>query len=256
MNRELAGRVALVTGAGGGIGRAVCLELSGRGAVLIVTDRDKKRARETGALVQRSKGTAMVFPLDVTRKAAIDRIVRQAVREFRRLDILVNTAGVFSLMPMEKIPEKEWDRVMNINVKGTFLCSQAVFPRMKAQGGGCIVNLSSTAARLAGMAAPGVYNACSAYAASKAAVETLTKSMAYEGAPHRIRVNAVAPGPVQTTMVKQYSRERKKDLEEAIPLGRFGRPEEVALAVSFLVSSRADYITAKILDVNGGLLMD
>ena len=256
MGKDLENRVALVTGAGGGIGRAVCLELAGRGASVVVTDRDRKRAEETGASIRRSRGIAEVFRLDVTNKEEIKGTIHHVVRKLGRLDILVNTAGVFSLRPIEEITEAEWDRVIDINLKGTFLCSQAVFPRMKTQKSGAIVNLSSTAARLAGMATPGVYNSCIPYAASKAAIEILTKSMAYEGAAFNIRVNAVAPGPVETTMVGNYSRPRKRELIDAIPLGRFGQPKEIALAIAFLVSDRANYITAKVLDINGGLLMD
>ncbi len=256
MTKELEGKVAFVTGAGGGIGRAVCSELSGRGATVVAADRDMGKARETEALIRRSKGVTRAYRLDVTNKTEIERTVQRVVREFGRLDILVNTAGVVSFMPLEEISEKEWDRVIAINLKGTFLCSQAVFPQMREQASGGIVNLSSSAARSGGMAAPGVYNSCVAYAASKGAIETLTRSMAYEGAPYHIRVNAVAPGPVETTMVKGYSRRRKREMTEVIPLGRFGRPKEIALAVAFLVSDRADYITAKVLDLNGGLLMD
>ena len=256
MKKELEGKVAFVTGAGGGIGRSICLELAKRGASLAITDIGLEDARKTqrglGELGQKAKS----YKLDVTRKREVERVFGQVIREFGRLDILVNSAGIFSLNRIEAISEKEWDRVLAVNLKGTFICSQAAFRQMKLQGGGRIINLSSTAARLGGMASPGIYNPCTPYAASKAAIESLTRSMAYEGAPHGILVTAVAPGPIETTMVDQYSSRRKKEFMGAIPMGRFGRPEGVAFAVAFLASSRASYITAKILDINGGLLMD
>jgi len=247
----------MVTGGVRGIGKATALKLAQFGALVVIADRNFKEAEKTAHSIVRGGDRAKAYRMDVSKKKEVDFVFKRLQKEFGRLDILVNNADIVSFTPFEKISEKEWDTIFRINLKGTFLCSKAAFRLMKLQRSGKIVNISSIDSRLGGMVSPGFYNPYAHYAASKAAIEALTKSIAFEGAPYGIRVNAVSPGLIDTEMPERtYTLERKKNLLAAIPLGRLGKPTEIASAVLFLVSERASYITAKILDVNGGVLMD
>ncbi|OGP96740.1 MAG: hypothetical protein A2157_04520 [Deltaproteobacteria bacterium RBG_16_47_11] len=257
MKDRLDGKIALVTGGGRGIGRAICLELAKKRTLVLIADINFPNARKTAQRIIRAGQEAKAYRIDVSIKKDVDKVFQQISKEFGRLDILVNNAGVSFLTPFEKIPEKEWDQTLQTNLKGTFLCSQAAFRMMKSQRSGRIINIASGASRSGGMVSPGLYNPYAHYAASKAGIECLTRSMAYEGAPYGILVNAVSPGPIETDLMrKTYSSRKRNRLISTIPLGRMGRPEEVATAVAFLASDRAAYLTAKVLDVNGGLLMD
>jgi 3-oxoacyl-[acyl-carrier protein] reductase len=250
MGNRLEGKIALVTGGGHGIGKAINLELARNGASVAITDSQLRDAEQTAQLITRSGLKGKAYRMDVSKKKDVNNVFHRLLREFGRLDILINNAEISFLTPFEKLSEKEWDRTLNTNLKGTFLCSQAAFRVMKTQGGGKIINIASCSSRSGGMISPGLYVPYAHYAASKAAIECLTRSMAFEGAPYGIQVNAVSVGPIETHRMK------KRDLLPAIPLGRLARPEEVASAVAFLASDRASYITAKVLDVNGGVLMD
>jgi len=250
-------KVALVTGAGSGIGRAISVALAKKGAFVAVTDLQLGSAQEVAELIAETNLKARGYKMDVSNKTEVDRIFDQVFSQLGRLDILVNNAGVSKSCPFENITEREWDRVINTNLKGMFLCSQAGFRIMKSQGWGSIISISGGTARSGGMVSPGHYNYYAHYSASKAGIETLTRSIAFEGAPYGIRVNAVSPGPIKTDLVEKiYSREKLREVSSAVPLGRLGLPEEVADSVVFLASDKADYITAKVLDINGGLLMD
>jgi len=253
----LKNKTALVTGAGRGIGRAIGVALAKNGASVAVTDLQLESAKEVARIIVEMNLKAKAYRMDVSNKIEVDKIFDKVFRELGRLDILVNNAGVSLSVPFEDITEGQWDSVINTNLKGTFLCSQAGFRIMKSQGGGRIIMISGGIARSAGMISPGQYNYYAHYSASKAGIETLTRSIAFEGAPYGIRVNAVSPGPIKTDLVEKiYSPEKLREVSSAVPLGRLGLPEEVADAVVFLASDRVDYITAKVLDVNGGLLMD
>jgi 3-oxoacyl-[acyl-carrier protein] reductase len=257
MEQSLKNQIAMVTGGGRGIGKLTALKLAQSGALVIVTDLSFKEADKTAHSIVRIGHRAKAYRMDVSKKKEVDVVFKRLQREFGKLDILVNNAGISSLTPFEKISEKEWDRILDTNLKGTFICSKAAFRLMKLQRGGKIINISSLDSRLGGMVSPGFYNPCAHYAASEAAIEALTKSIAFEGAPYGIRVNAVSPGSIDTEMLERtYTLERKKNLSATIPLGRFGKPNEIASAILFLVSDKASYITAKTLDVNGGVLMD
>ena len=257
MELFLKNQIAMVTGGGRGIGKATALKLAQFGALVVVADLSFKEAEKTAHSIVRKGHRAKAYRMDVSKKKEVDVAFKRLQREFGKLDILVNNAGISSLTPFEKISEKEWDRIFDTNLKGTFLCSKAAFRMMKLQRGGKIVNISSFDSRLGGMVSPGFYNPYAHYAASKAAIESLTKSIAFEGAPYGIRVNAVSPGSIDTEMsARTYPLDRKKTLFATIPLGRLGKPNEIASAILFLVSERASYITAKTLDVNGGVLMD
>ena len=245
---RLNGKVAAVTGAGQGIGRAIVLALAREGAAVIVSDVNLQMAQETAREIQARGGRAVSLKVDVTERQDAEELAATAVREFGRLDILVNNAGVYPSAPIIEIREAEWDLVMDINLKGAFLCSQAAVRQMMVQCDGVIVNVSSVDAktRTSGNAH---------YAAAKAGVISFTRTLACEAAPYGIRVNAVAPGWIGTETLLKKSDRWRQAIEE-IPVGRLGTPEDVAEAVLFLASTAAGYITGEVLDVNGGMVMD
>jgi 3-oxoacyl-[acyl-carrier protein] reductase len=257
MKNTLDGKGAVVTGGGNDLGRAICVKLARHGASVAIADQNLRDAEETARLIRKSNGEAKAYRIDVSEKKNVDRVFSEIFRDFRRLDVLVNHASICFLTPFEKISEKEWDQIFNINLKGTFFCSQAAFRIMKSQESGRIINIASSSSRLGGMVSPELYIPHAHYAASKAAIECLTRSMAFEGAPYGILVNTVSPGPTEPDLrMGIYPTRKKKDLSAAIPLGRLSQPEEIASAIVFLASDSASYITAKVLDVNGGVLMD
>ena len=244
----LSGRVALVTGAAGGIGRAVCHELAAQGASLALVDLAAP-AEPEGALKLKA---------DVRRCAEVKAMVAATLARFGRLDILVNVAGVVSTGAAASLPEAEWDRVLEVNLKGTFLCCQAVIPAMRAGGGGRIVNIGSLVGKNGGNARAWIDRAeldragNVAYGVSKAGVHALTFFLARELAADGITVNAVAPGPIASDMTQAFP----PSLRALIPVGRMGRAQEVAAAVAFLASPAAGFITGEVLDVNGGMWTD
>ncbi len=243
-------RVALVTGAGRGIGRAIAIALAREGANVVVNDLDAHSAEETANEIKAIGRGALAIRADVSNSTEVSKMVERTIETFKRIDILVNNAGIFSSVPLDNMTEDEWNKVMNVNLKGVFICSQAAMRFMKKQRSGKIVNLGSLAAKVGGIFAG------ADYAASKAGVICLTKSLAKQLAPYGINVNAVAPGVIATEMTKNWPNDVKENFLRQIPLGRFGTPEEVAEAVLFLVSDSANYITGTTIDVNGGIRMD
>jgi len=242
------GKVAAVTGAGRGIGRAIALALAREGAAVVVSDIDLETAQQTAQEIKSGGGQAVALKVDVTNRQDAAALTEKAVQTFGGLDILVNNAGIYPSAPIVEIEEEEWDLVMAINLKGVFLCSQAAVKQMMAQRQGVVVNIASVDAktRTTGNAH---------YAAAKAGVISFTRTLACEMAPYGIRVNAVAPGWIGTETLLKKSDRWQQAIEE-IPVGRLGTPEDVAEAVLFLVSDVASYITGEILDVNGGIFMD
>jgi 3-oxoacyl-[acyl-carrier protein] reductase len=244
----LAGRVALVTGAAGGIGRATAAALAEAGAALALAD-VKEPAGTDGALA---------MAVDVTRRDDVFAMVARTVARFGRLDILVNVAGVVSTGPAVTLAEAEWDRVLGINLKGTFLCCQAAIPAMRANRYGRIVNIGSIVGKNGGNARAWLDKAeldragNVAYGVSKAGVHALTFFLAREVASDGITVNAVAPGPIASDMTTNFP----AALQALIPVGRMGRAEEVAAAIAFLAGPSAGFITGEVLDVNGGMWAD
>ena len=244
------GRVAIVTGAGHGIGRAIALAFAEQGAPVAAVDRDGARAEAVAAELHERFGTPVLpIPCDVRDSAAVAAMVARAVAEFSQIDVLVNNAGIYPNTPVLDIGEAEWDAVFDVNVKGMFLVSQAVARQMIARGrvpSGCgrIVNISSGSA-ISGR--PGAAHYC----ASKAAVNMLTRVLALELAPHGIIVNAVSPGLID---VPDWSlrEEYIAALVGATPLGRIGQPEDVARAVLYLASPQATFMTGTVLSVDGG----
>ncbi len=242
-------RTAVITGAASGIGRESSLALSRNGARVVLVDRDEAGVRETQSLV--GTGKALVIDVELLEPGAENTIVDKSVEKFGGVDILVNCAGVFPTQPALDLPIQEWDQVLNLNLRAPFLLSQAVARQMVSAGKpGSIINIASTAGAVA---RPGVAHYC----ASKAALIMLTKVLAIEWAEHNIRVNAVAPGLVETpgvrrALVTDEDRDEHYKKLTKIPLSRPGEPREIADAVVFLASSASSYVTGHTLFVDGG----
>jgi NAD(P)-dependent dehydrogenase (short-subunit alcohol dehydrogenase family) len=251
------GQVAMVTGAASGIGRAVALRLAAEGAAVAAVDVNGPGAEEVAAQVRRSGARALAVPLDVRRVEEIPSAVEAIERELGPLTAQVNCAGVFQLRPFLDLTEADWDFLMGVNAKGLFFCVQAAAKVMLPRGRGSIVNISSVAGRGGRPVMPH-------YAASKAAVISVTRSAALAFGPFGIRVNAICPGVIDTPMWAQVAAERtrvggREDprlIIERIPLGRIGRPEEVAAVAAFLLSEDASYVNGQAINVCGGLELD
>jgi NAD(P)-dependent dehydrogenase (short-subunit alcohol dehydrogenase family) len=248
---ELTGRVAIVTGAASGIGRAIAERFAREGATVVLADVNVGGLQDAAASCAASGGRARAVPTDVTSASQVADLVRSARDAGGRIDVLVNAAGVETLVPFLELSEAEWTRVLAVNLTGPFLCSQAVARAMvEAGGGGRIINITSINAEVA---LPHQAH----YAASKGGLRMLTKAMALELAPHGITVNAIAPGVVDTPLVARSLADpaRRALLLRHIPLGRVARPEEVAHAAAFLASAGSGYITGATLLVDGGWLI-
>jgi 3-oxoacyl-[acyl-carrier protein] reductase len=243
-------QVAVVTGAARGIGRAIALAFVGEGAKVALADIDEEHLLRLREEIEKRGGQALPVPCDISKSSDVKEMVDWVLKTFGRIDVLVNNAGIIRRGTIETVTEEDWDRVIAINLTGTFNCCKAVVGPMKRQRSGKIVNVSSIAAKMGDItSAPG-------YGSSKAGADALMKTLARQLAPGGIRVNAVAPHAIETEMSAQWSEERRREIVAGIPLGRLGRPEDVANAVLFLASDAASFITGEILDVNGGALMD
>ena len=244
---EFAGKVAIVTGAGQGMGRAVAQRLAASGARVVVNDLAADRAERTAADIEAGGGHAVAVAGDVASKVDAERILGAAVEHYGEIHILVNNAGVLRPTPVVDIEEDEWDMVVNVNLKGTYLCSRAALPAMQSAGWGRIVNFSSTAGKSVSTVG-GAH-----YTAAKAGILGFTRHLAKEVARDGITVNAVCPGLIDTEMVRAtISDDRARAYAESFPIARMGEPAEVAELVAFLASDRAAYITGASLDINGG----
>ena len=242
------GSVAIVTGAGRGMGRAVAMRLAAEGARVVVAEINPEHGKEVAAEIRSAGGDAVPVVADVSRSADVTRLVDDAVKAYGQVDILVNNAGIGIGKPLLDYSEADWDRQMGVNVKGVFFCSQAAVRVMLPRRQGKIVNFASVSAFVAS-SKPGV-----AYDTSKGAVRQMTVSMAAELAPHGINVNAVAPGTVATDMTRESisTPEGKAWQLARIPMGRLAEPDDIAGVVLFLCSSEADYITGHTFVVDGG----
>jgi len=240
-------RIAIVTGAGKGIGQAIAMELARVGIVPVIFDFDEQAARATVQALSDAGVETTWQGVDVSRVDQLQQAVEAVEQTYGRIDILVNNAGVLSTAWPENLTEDEWDRVLDINLKGVIFATKFVLPSMLRNGYGRIINISSNAGRGGGIGS-GV-----AYSASKAGVLGLTKSLARKYAQKNITVNAVAPGPTSSDIVKGYTPEEYQKISASIPVGRFGTPEEIAKAVAFLASETSGFITGATLDINGGI---
>jgi len=247
---KLKDRVAIVTGGARGIGKAISLALIREGVKVALVDVDKAILEVAKNEIKKKRGEVIAIPCDITKSVEVKAMVGQVYKAFGRIDILVNNAGIIRRGTIETVTEEDWDRVIEVNLKGTFNCCKAVVDFMRQQAYGKIVNVSSIAGKMGDItSAPG-------YGSSKAGMDALTKTLARQLAPYGVNVNAVSPHAIETEMSAQWTEERRKEIIASIPLGRLGKPEDVAEAVLFLASEEASFITGEILDVNGGALMD
>lgn len=245
---ELQGQVALVTGAGRGIGRALALELARAGADLVLLARTLAQLEEVAAEVRALGRRALVVPADVTRVEDVEAAVEQATREFQKIDILVNNAGITRDNVLLRMKEQDWDEVMATNLRSAFVCTRAVSKGMLKRRSGRIVNITSVIGQ---MGNAGQAN----YAASKAGLIGFTRSMARELASRSITVNAVAPGYIETEMTRELPEKVREGILERIPLGSLGQPEDVAWMVRFLCGPQSRYVTGQVFNVDGGMVM-
>jgi len=245
---KLTGKVALVTGAAQGIGRAIALLLARNGADIVVSDINLEKAEETAKEIRAIGPKAMAVKVDVSNLGDVERMVEGILEKLAKIDILVNNAGITRDKLVLRMTEEDWDAVLGVNLKGTFNCTKAVIRHMAKQRSGKIVNIASVVGE---MGNAGQAN----YSASKAGVIGLTKTIAREYAQRGINVNAIAPGYIETPMTDALPEKVKEELKRMIPLERLGRPKDVAEAVLFLVSQSSSYITGQVLNVNGGIYM-
>jgi 3-oxoacyl-[acyl-carrier protein] reductase len=242
-------RVIIVTGGSKGIGRAIALELCNKNSIVIIISRSKDTLKiATEAINDNNQGTCIGFSGDVSNYFEMNQIFDQILKKYGKIDVLVNNAGINSRKGILDLEETDWDFMLGINLKGTFICSKIACKFMARQKNGVIINISSVGSKRG--------STCPAYAASKAGVNGLSTSLAREMSKYGVRVNVVAPGAIETDMSLHWSKGKRKKLEAETLLGRIGTPLDVAKAVAFLASEAANYITGEILDVNGGIVLD
>ena len=242
------GKCGIITGAARGIGLEIALTLAKAGAKVALIDLDEELVEQAAEQLRGDGYAAVHVAADVSDETQVKEMVWQLLKQLGHIDILVNNAGICPITPVETITAEEWDLVLGVNLKGAFLCSQAVIPAMREQRSGKIVNIASSAGQMGGLAV-GLH-----YSASKAGLFGLTKGLARILAPD-IQVNAVSPGTTESEMTSGWTQQAIDGIVSKIPAGRLGRPDDVAAAVRFLVSDEANFITGQTLSVNGGLLM-
>ena len=243
---DLLGRVAIVTGAGKGLGWAIAQRLARDGASLVIAEIDGKLGEEKAAAIRQTGRESLFVYADVSQWPDVEHMVKETMTRFGQIDILVNNAGILGpYFPVTEYPEEIWDRVIAVHLKGTFLCCKGVLPAMMARKNGKIVNMASVAGK------EGNAN-MAPYASSKAGIIGLTKTLGKEMAPFNICVNCVSPALIETDMAREMTPEQRSLLASKIPMGRLGRPEEVAAVVKFLVSDEASFVTGQCYDISGG----
>ncbi len=250
---SLKDKVALITGARRGIGRGIALKMAEAGAKVVVTDIDEKECQQVVDEIKKIGGEGLAIKVDVTKKDDVENAVKNTVEKFGKLDILVNNAGIcWPIKPLTELTEEEWDKIMDINLKGYFLCAQAAVKEMAKNKWGRIINIASIASGGQGIGMATI----SHYAATKGGVIGLTESWANEFAPMGINTNAICPGMIETQMVDPFLADpkAKEGFLARIPKKRFGKPEDIGAAAVFLASEEADYVNGAALVVDGGWL--
>ncbi|MDI6655401.1 MAG: glucose 1-dehydrogenase [Candidatus Hydrothermarchaeota archaeon] len=242
---DLTGKVAIVTGASRGLGRAMAVGLAGAGANVVVTD--ILDVNETVEEIKKLGREAVGIKVDVSKKGDVERMVQQTIEKFGRVDILVNNAGIFRMAPAETMKEEDWDKVIAVNLKGQFLCAQEVGKQMIKQKSGKIINMASVAGKLA-------FAQSAAYNASKAGIILMTKTLAVEWGKYNIQVNAICPGVFATAMTEDFLKDENflQMIKTRVPLARYGEPEELVGTVIYLASKASDYMTGHALVIDGG----
>jgi 3-oxoacyl-[acyl-carrier protein] reductase len=243
---DLNDKVAIVTGGGRGIGRAIALKLAEDGATVVVSDILAKEAEAVAGEIKAAGGKSLAVVADVSQAADVARMVEETIKACGRIDILVNNAGIARDKLLLRMSEEDWDRVLDVDLKSVFLCTKAVLRHMIKKRWGRVINLASISGLVGN---PGQAN----YASAKAGIIGFTRTVAREVGSRGITVNAVAPGSIETEMTRQLEEEWKEELKKRIPLGYFGSPRDVAGAVAFLASDEAGYITGQVLGVDGGM---
>ena len=249
--QRLRGKTAIVTGSSYGIGRGIAIFFAQEGANVVVNySKSEEKAQQVVSEIIEEGLTAIAVKADVSRSDEVKKLIDTCVRSYGRLDILVNNAGILPFGSIEEITDDILDRVYKVNFYGTFYCCREAVPIMKKQKYGKIVNISSIAGQR------GDHTTAACYGSSKGAMSVLTKSLARQLGPFGINVNAVAPHAIITPMMDYWGEDKRNEMMEKIPIRRLGTPRDVAVAVLFLVSDEADFITGQIINVNGGYLMD
>lgn len=241
---RLKNRIALITGAGSGIGEATAWRFTEEGASVVLADIRSERIKDLAQKIRKKGGKVLSQRVDVQNRDEVEEVVQKTLKEFGRVDILINNAGLNIAAVAKKITEEQWSQLIDINLKGTFLCSRAVFTPMSKQRYGRIVNTASIWTE--------GHVGQAGYSAAKAGVIGLTKTLALEYAKYQITVNCISPGTVETPMISNLSQEMRKEFLKGIPLGRFADPAEIARVHLFLSSDEASYITGSVICVDGG----
>lgn len=242
---KLKDKVAVITGAASGIGKATAVLFAKEGAKVVIADVDFNNGKEVENLISKNKGDATFISTDVTDSKQVKRLFERTIKKYGKLDILFNNAGIYLLSTVDKMEEKDWDAVIDVNLKGPFLCSKFAIPLLK-KNGGVILNTASTLGLVVEAETP-------AYCASKAALIHLSKAMAIAYAKDNIRINTICPGPIDTPLLrKSYSSEELEEYKKGTAMNRIGKPEEVARVALFLASDEASYVTGGVYTVDGG----
>jgi len=249
---DLKGKVAIITGARRGMGRTHALTLAKAGAKVVVADISQEDCEKVVKEIEKEGGEALAVKCDVAKKEEVDEMVKKTVEKWGKVDILVNNAGIAQFKPFLELTEEEWDRTLDINLKGYFLCAQAVAKEMAKQKSGRIINIASVAMGQMGIGFPNIAHYC----ASKGGIGGMTEALAVELAPYNITVNAIAPGMIETPMIDPMKQDPKmmEAMLARVPIHRVGSPQEVSNLVLFLASNESSYMTGSMVVIDGGWL--